>query len=274
VRKKRKPHEEEHVDETWLIPYSDLLTLLLALFIVLFAVSQIDISKFDELKKSLNAALNGGVGFFEASTVPPISENAVNLSTDRNRGDFDSEERERIEAFLQETAELQQLKRQLDIYISKNGLTSQLETQLNDKELLITISDNTLFDSGSAAVKPEAQRLAVAISDMLDDYPQFEIIVAGHTDNVPIHTAEFPSNWDLSAKRALNFMKYLLQNENIRPERFRSIGYGEYRPVASNETAEGRAKNRRVEVSIVRNITSDENVETASLPLPAENSGQ
>ncbi|MDF2716128.1 MAG: motB, partial [Paenibacillus sp.] len=135
-----------------------------------------------------------------------------------------------------------------------NKLSAQLETKLTNDMLMITIRDNALFASGSATVKPEAQKLAVTISDMLTQYQQYQIEVAGHTDNVPIRNAEFETNWDLSAKRALNFMKILLQNDNITADRFRAIGYGEYRPIDSNDSADGRSKNRRVEVSIIRTI--------------------
>ncbi|MNN35352.1 Outer membrane porin F precursor [compost metagenome] len=152
----------------------------------------------------------------------------------------------------QEQQNLEALKKQLDTYIKENGLTDDLETKLNQSQLMITISDKALFASGEAVVKPEARQLAKAISTMLQKFPDYEIIVSGHTDNVPISTYEFPSNWDLSSVRALNFMKILLINTNLDPKKFSAIGYGEYHPVAGNDTAVGRAQNRRVEVSIIR----------------------
>lgn len=145
---KAQSHDDDHIDETWLIPYADLLTLLLALFIVLFASSSIDAKKYDQIMVSFNEILSGGTG----------------------------------------------------------------------------------------------------------EYPQYEIIVSGHTDDRPIHTFEFESNWDLSSKRALNFMRVLLLNKDIGPARFSAVGYGEYRPQETNKIEEGRAANRRVEVSIIRNF--------------------
>jgi chemotaxis protein MotB len=255
VKKKHKQHDEEHIDETWLIPYADLLTLLLALFIVLFASSQIDQKKFDELRKSFSIAFSGGENVFEKSALVPVSE----LTADRRREipsskAEDAETDKNKDEILKETMDLEKLKNQLDQYIQENGLRTELSTKLNNRQLMITISDNALFASGSAAVKPEAQKLAHAISDMLLEHPQYEIIVSGHTDNRPIRTAEFADNWDLGSKRALNFMKILLLNDQISPERFSSVGYGEYRPIATNDTADGRSKNRRVEVSIIRNF--------------------
>lgn len=101
-------------------------------------------------------------------------------------------------------------------------------------------------------MKPEARELAVAIAQMLDKFPGYDITVAGHTDNVPISNSKYPSNWDLSADRALQFMKILLENSSLDPKQFMPTGYGEYHPIADNATVEGRARNRRVEVSIIR----------------------
>lgn len=160
------------------------------------------------------------------------------------------------EQFREETKELQKLKEELDRYIAENDLSTQLKTELNSRQLKIVIRDNALFDLGSADVKPEAEKLAVAISELLVKYPDYNVVVSGHTDNLPIRTARFRSNWDLSAFRALNFMNILLENDDLNPARFSTVAYGEHQPVASNETEEGRARNRRVEVSIIRNVTA------------------
>ena len=251
-KKQRKHDHEEHMDESWLIPYADLLTLLLALFIVLFASSQIDQKKFDEIKKSFQAALNGGPSFME--NVSPIpSSDGVGVDSKANKEEKEQSELEE-ELRKKETEQLLELKRKIDQYIDENGLTTQLETQLDQQQLKIMISDNTLFPSGSAQLKPESRQLAGAISELLEQYPNYEVVVSGHTDNVPINTSQFPSNFHLSAERALTFMAVLLENKDVGEQRFSSVGYGEYKPVASNDTAAGRAQNRRVEVSIVRNV--------------------
>lgn len=263
----RKEHHEEHMDETWLIPYSDLLTLLLALFIVLFASSQIDSKKLQQLAQSFSMAFSGGSGVLDQYAATPLSDDPTTTSkkktgTAENQNPNASVPAESSKAkerndqwqlgYEQETKELEQLRQKLDVYIRENGLTSQLETQLTPDRLMITIRDNALFASGSAEVKPEARKLATSIADMLTQYPQYEVIVAGHTDNVPIRSKAYESNWDLSSARALNFMKILFQNERLGQERFSSVGFGEFRPITTNDTAEGRAKNRRVEVSIMR----------------------
>jgi chemotaxis protein MotB len=253
-RKRHEPHEE-HADESWLLPYSDLMTLLLALFIVLYAASSVNTSKFDELSRAFKTAFSSGLGVLDNSTVLETNSAARRTTENDTRKSGDKSRESRAELQQQEQQNLEQLKQQLDKYIKQNGLSPQLMTQLNQSQLLITIRDNALFPSGSANVKPDSQKLASAIGTMLQDYPDYEILVTGHTDDQPINTAEFPSNWELSSKRAINFMKILLENKAFDPKRFSATGYGEFRPLGSNVSDEGRATNRRVEVSILRKYT-------------------
>lgn len=248
-KKRHEPHEE-HADESWLLPYSDLMTLLLALFIVLYAASAVNITKLEELSRAFRSAFSSGVGILDSGTT--MNDDDRNRKTERDMERNDDGSKRDTDQMEREQQNLEELKEKLDSYIQTNGLSSQLETTLNQTELLITIRDNALFPSGSASIKPEAQLLANAIALMLEDYPDYEILVTGHTDDQPINTFEFPSNWELSFKRALNFMKILLENPAFDPKRFSAIGYGEFRPVSGNETVEGRAQNRRVEISLLR----------------------
>ncbi|MEX2414729.1 MAG: flagellar motor protein MotB [Paenibacillaceae bacterium] len=258
MAKKVKAHDhEEHMDETWLIPYADLLTLLLALFIVLFASSSVDAHKFQDMAQSFNSVLSGGAGVFESSTFIPVGDTVRELGEVKVDGDEKKKSKEELdlqEKIQQETEQLENLKEKIDQYIVKNGLTAQLTTELNNFQLVLRISDNALFASGAATVKTEAQKLAVAISNLLVTYPQYEVIVSGHTDDRPINTAEFKDNWMLSWKRSYNFMDILLSNNKLDESRFSPVGYGEHRPIATNTTEAGRAANRRVEVSIIRTI--------------------
>jgi chemotaxis protein MotB len=258
AKKARKHHHEEHMDESWLIPYADLLTLLLALFIVLFASSEMDAKKFDQLVRSFNVALNGGVSVLDQPSAVPLDPNLAQQSFNRSQQEQQTktEEQKKFEQeYQKETEDLQKLQKQLEGYIQQNRLQDKLQTKLTEEGLLITILDNALFDSGSAALKPEARKLATEMSAMLVPHPK-QVTVTGHTDNVPINKPEFPSNWDLSVKRAVNFLKVLLENKSLDPSKFSATGKGEYHPVASNATAEGRAKNRRVEVAILRNLAT------------------
>ncbi|MBA2873564.1 flagellar motor protein MotB [Thermaerobacillus caldiproteolyticus] len=248
MSKKKKHHHEDHIDETWLIPYADLLTLLLALFIVLFASSQLDQKKFEEIARSFNSAISGGIGVFDFPS--PIEEEQPQSPS------INKKKQQQNEQQRQEQKELQEIQAKINQYIEKQHLTGELKTTLTEEGLLITILNDILFDSGSADVRPQDQKLAKEISRLLVMNPPRNIIVSGHTDNVPIRNSKFSSNWELSVMRAVNFMKLLLENKQLDPRWFSAKGYGEFKPVASNDTAEGRMKNRRVEILILPNNQS------------------
>ncbi|MFC3883007.1 flagellar motor protein MotB [Bacillus songklensis] len=242
--KKKHQHKdhEEHVDESWLIPYADLLTLLLALFIVLFSMSSLDAVKFKQMANAFSSSLNGGTGVLEyPSPIPP--EQPLSLNQEQKNGQMADAEKK----------SLQEIQDKVNHYIKDRQLTGKLKTTLTDEGLLITILDNVLFDSGIAEVRPADHQLAKEISQLLVMETPKNIIISGHTDNVPIRNGRFDSNWDLSVMRAVNFMKVLLENKNLNPALFSAKGYGEYKPIASNSTDNGRLKNRRVEILIVPN---------------------
>lgn len=250
-RNKKHQEHEEHADESWLLPYSDLMTLLLAMFIVLFGMSNVDAQKFQEMSEAFRSVLTGGSGVLDHNALQGTTTNGISDSQ-LPKTSTDGLIKQKKQLMQEEQESLETLQEQLDSYIKNNGLTDQLDTKLNQSQLMITISDKALFPSGEAEVKPDARLLAKAISNLLEQFPDYEVIVSGHTDNVPISTSKFPSNWDLSSARALNFMKILILNEKLDPKKFSAIGYGEYHPVASNDSNAGKAQNRRVEVSIIR----------------------
>ncbi|RID88694.1 flagellar motor protein MotB [Peribacillus asahii] len=243
ARKKKKRNHEEHIDESWLVPYADILTLLLALFIVLFASSSIDSKKFNSMSNYFNQVFTGGTGVMDFPSTTQM-DNADSLE----RGGSGKTEQE----------ELSHIQSKVNTYIENKELSDKLGTSLTDEGLLVTIRDNVLFESGDAEVGKENQRIARDISKLLVMNPPRSIVISGHTDNLPIKTNQFDSNWDLSVMRAVNFMKILLENDKLDPEWFSAKGFGEFKPVASNKTAEGRAKNRRVEILIVPRTNVDE----------------
>lgn len=244
-KKKHKVHHEEHVDESWLVPYADILTLLLALFIVLFASSSIDAQKFTSIAQSFNSVLNGGTSVFEMDSLEPKDVDTTSKKKES------SEKKDNAAA---EQEQLKQLQEKFNGYIEKNQLNADLKTKLTDEGLLVTLQDDAFFNSGSATVRLEDAKLAREISDLLVMNPPRNIIVSGHTDNVPMHSREFSDNWHLSVIRAINFMKILLENDKLDPRLFSAKGFGEYEPVASNDTLEGKQKNRRVEILVLPNI--------------------
>ncbi|WP_144527900.1 flagellar motor protein MotB [Peribacillus simplex] len=243
ARRKKKQRHEEHIDESWLVPYADILTLLLALFIVLFASSSVDSVRFQQLSNVFNQVFTSGTGFMDFPSDSPSNEPT---SPEQRTG---AEDLEKLGKKEQE--DLMEVQERVNAYIQKNDLTDKLGTNLTDEGMLISIRENVLFESGVAEVRRENRKIAKEISDLLVmDLPR-NIIVSGHTDNIPIKNYQYESNWDLSVMRSVNFMKLLLENKELDPEMFSAKGHGEFKPVASNETKKGRAKNRRVEILIV-----------------------
>lgn len=250
-RRKKKEHHEDHMDESWLIPYADLLTLLLALFIVLFAMSSIDAVKFQQLSKAFNDVFTGGTGVLEFQS--PMPEGQMESPDERKE---DVEKNEETNA-AQEQLELLALQQKVNSYIKEKKLTDKLNTSLTDEGLLLTIRDNVLFESGRAEVRTSDVNVANEIADLLIMEPPRNIIISGHTDNVPIKNARYESNWELSVMRAVEFMKIILKNEQLDPRWFSAKGFGEFQPVTTNDTAEGKARNRRVEILILPRTSND-----------------
>lgn len=245
-RKKHKKHEE-HIDESWLLPYADILTLLLALFIVLFSMSSIDAVKFQQLSKAFNDVFVGGTGVMEFTS--PMNQGENSTESDKE-GYLIGDQNSKGNLGEKDQKELSELQARVNQYIEKNQLDDKLETSLTGEGLLVSIRDNVLFESGSAEVRKEDKQFAREIAELIVMDPPRSIIISGHSDNVPISTSKFESNWDLSVMRSVNFMKILLEHKDLDPEWFSAKGYGEFKPIATNSTAEGRAKNRRVEILI------------------------
>jgi len=245
ARKKTPPPHEEEAGEAWLLPYSDMLTLLFALFLCLFCMGAMDKNKVQQMGNAFHVAFSGGAGFFPG--VGPAFMYTAGGSS--QSGDDNGNG-----AYIAENETLQHVQRQMDNYIRENHLEGSLQTSLTEDGLMIRIKEKALFPSGSAELVPESQLVGPVVAGLLAAIPE-NVVISGHTDNVPISTGQYPSNWELSSARALNFMKFLLaSNRNLNPARFSALGYSEYRPVASNETEEGRSQNRRVEIMINRSF--------------------
>ncbi len=267
ARKKEVEAEKEN-GERWLITYSDLITLLMIFFIVLYSMSKIDANKFRALADSLNAALGGGIpakvaisdkpsgqaildvgNALSKSTQPGPTSNPDNTANTQYAGQSQQQGADTGNTQV-ENMTIEQIKARLDAFAKGNNIQSSLQTSIEERGLVVSIQDTLLFESGSAVITPEARQILDKISTVLAAAPNY-IRVEGHTDNVPIHTPQFPSNWELSVIRATNVVQ-ILAADGILPDRLSATGYGEYRPIASNDTAAGRAKNRRVDLVILR----------------------
>ena len=266
---KRKKKHEDHVDESWLIPYADVLTLLLALFIVLFAASEVNSQKFQEISDSFNRELQGGTGILDQQSAVETFEETSKLAepndVDPTEGEVTTppEVEEEIDDKIEMTAEeieqlalaedykeLAAIQDKVKAYIAERNMEDKLEAELTSKGLVLKIKDGVLYRSGSADISESSRTVAEEIGKLLVTDPPRSIFIEGHTDNIPSTSDRFPSNWELSSARAINFMKILLENNELDPTKFSATGFAEHQPIASNETAEGRAENRRVEVLI------------------------
>src|SRR5437660_2831601 len=213
----------------WLLTYADMITLLLALFIILFAISNISAVKFNRL-----AHLIAG-GFSSTSAVNNPPDGGV-TGVQHGRSD---------------DANMAAIKARLDKYIAEQKLRSKVQTRITAQGLVITLlSDKAYYDSGSAELRPETKRVLGVIAGQLRGVRN-DVRVEGSTDNVPIPTYEYPTNWELSAARATGVTRYLVEHEKIVPTRISFAGYGEFHPKFSNDTDAHRQQNRRVDVVIL-----------------------
>lgn len=216
--------------ERWLLTYADLITLLLAFFIILYSMSKIDKDKYREVSGAFRSILHGTGPL----SLPPGSRFA---DDDAGNSDF-------------KLGDLGVLRYEIETRLEKLGLTNNIMATLDRRGLVIRVSESTFFDFGSADLRPEATDILHLIAGFLLRIPN-HIRIEGHTDNVPIKTSKYPSNWELSVNRATVCVRYLIIKYGFPPERISALGYGEYRPIASNETPESRVKNRRVDIIVL-----------------------
>ncbi len=227
--RRKKKNSEEEANESWLLPYSDLMTLMLAVFIVLFAVSQIDAGKAQMVSDQ----------FTESMRTDQYGAELQQLKT---------EARENAE--IESQADLQEIKKKVDSKLEAANMTSFATTDIDERGLVIRLSNAILFDSGSARIKAEYEPALRDIGLIISEVDNY-IRVEGHTDNVPQSSEAFPSNWELSYGRAASVVKLFIEVSGAPPEKFLGVGYGEYRPIADNGTEEGRAKNRRIDIIVL-----------------------
>jgi len=250
-------HENE---ERWLLTYADMITLLLALFVVLFAISSVNVSKVKMLQQSLREAFSGRV--MSGGEAIMQTANSVSVRTLETQprvvpatpsiGQPDSAAARAALAARREQDELQRLKRMLDAYAAAHGFEAQVESVITQRGLVVRLlTDNLLFDSGLADIKPRGLPLLGEVGSLLGVDRVHPIVVEGHTDDVPIATSKFASNWELSTARASAVVRWLI-DRHLPARRFSASGYADLHPLASNGIAAGRARNRRVEIVLQR----------------------
>jgi chemotaxis protein MotB len=275
---RRGGHAEHESEERWLLTYADMITLLMALFMVLFSISSVNISKYHTLQKSLKAAFSGEIlpggkaiaqqgstanasqtpASVELQAIEPVAtEGSASLQNSTAHGTSSAAAAAQQAAAQRQAAEFQHIKEQLEAYARAHGFAKSVTATIEARGLVIRVlTDDLLFASGQATLEAKADGLLSEIADLLNVDQTHPISVEGNTDNVPIHSALYPSNWELSTARASTVVRFLIAH-GVGATRLTASGNAEQRPYDSNATAAGRARNRRVEI-VMRRLSETE----------------
>jgi len=274
---KRKQETPPPGSPAWMATFSDLMNLLLCFFVLLFSMSNVDEKKFDQVVASMSSAfsiLDGGAtaigdGILVSNGVSQLNElseyiNSMGATADskeeseqvneyNSMGEIENKEQyEAVTGALEDynLKENEQLAEMISEAVAESNMSNQIEVSFTAQYVLLSLKGALLFDSGKAELRETSDMVMLKIGVILEKYAKSTIEIEGHTDNIPINTARFANNNELSSARALAVFDYLMGNTSLDPANIKHSGRGEYVPVADNGTEEGRAKNRRVEIKI------------------------
>lgn len=256
-RKNNEPPDEEGAP-AWMTTYSDMITLLLAFFVLLFSFSTIDAQKWEKIVASLSGTPFVAIQSMDTADSPNLEEpdNSVWETPQPSSTPTPTPPPTPVSTgeVVQKFDELYQ---KIKIYIKENNLNDLLYVEKMDDAILVRMTGSALFDSGKAQLKAKTEVDLLVICEILDEYERYikMIRIEGHTDNVPMYSFRYPSNWELSAARAANVRQLVSNNSNLEGK-LCIVGYADLFPIASNETKEGKAKNRRVDF-VIESIIKD-----------------
>jgi chemotaxis protein MotB len=255
--RRRRGHAEEESEDRWLLTYADMITLLMALFMVLFSISSVNTSKYESLQKSLQDAfsgrvLPGGKAIQQEGSTEQAKRPAPQLPLESIVSSLGSPAKQSRSQAKDEDEDFRALKAKIDRYAKEHGLAKQVSTTIAQRGLVIRLlTDRVLFDSGDATLKSRSGPLLAHMSRLLKIEGRHPITVEGHTDPLPIQSERYPSNWELSTARASSVVRYLI-DRGVVPRRLTAAGFAALHPLTSNSTAAGRSRNRRVEIVLLR----------------------
>ncbi len=252
---KKKKHEKEPNHERWLVSYADFITLLFAVFVTLYAMSQTDKKKVEQVMASLRESF----GYSKTSmgdkpvvidsgnlqVIPSLRPEAVRVGPRTRAPGKGGKERTKGGE-----KDFRDVKTSIDAYLLQKKAQDKVSVEINRRGLVVSLKEAGFFDSGSATVQKDSYQLLAKIAESLSSFSN-PFRIEGHTDNVPIHSAQFHSNWELSTARATNVVHYLVDYYEFEPDKISATGYGEHRPVADNDSEAGRRKNRRVDIVLL-----------------------
>lgn len=271
-RRRGRRAERNDTKDRWMITYADLITLLLIFFVMMYAMSRLDVEKYEVVTASLQHTFKGGDSILDLGSGitgtedryshrnPPASADSGSKQgegqgTARQADSTDQGPlTERELAFRKQEEELANLMQVIESYIKDNSLEGQIRVADLPKGISITLSDRFLFDTGKAELKSGSAKTLIQLASL---FRQLDTVISieGHTDSLPIvYASEFKDNWELSGARALSVLRFFIDKENLDPLHFQYAGYADTRPAADNDTSEGRQKNRRVEITVLRQL--------------------
>jgi chemotaxis protein MotB len=272
--RRRGAHQVSH--DRWLVSYADFITLLFAFFVVLYASSQVDKRKVGMLALAIQVAFQQ-MGVFPASTtqVPIDATNPMPFSiaqaienTERTASlGRVSSRPEGSPGTSVENGDLAELQTELETELAPEIARKEIAMRREPDGLVISLREIGFFESGSARMMATSEAALDRISGMLGKR-DYRLRIEGYTDNAPIHTSQFPSNWELSTSRATEIVRVFIVREGFSPDRLSAAGYGEYHPLATNLTPEGRSANRRVDIVILGRAVAPSPSGTAANPAP------
>lgn len=245
----RKHKHPEHVNhERWLVSYADFITLLFATFTALYALSKSDASKAKAVADGLREAFGTG----GAQMVPMEALDINGIPSDRSRLPVGEGNQNNPPVSTKEAGkqEFEEIKKQVEEFLMTKGMYDKVAVDREERGLVVSLKEGGFFESGSADVKPEAYKVLEELSKKILSYRN-PVRIEGHTDNVPIHSRTYPTNWELSSARATNVVRLLSDRYRIPARKLSATGYGDSRPKTSNDTPSGRARNRRVDLVIL-----------------------
>lgn len=246
---KKRQEEVKKGAPAYMNTYGDMMTLLLTFFILLFSMSNMDAAKFRAFVESFS----GGSGILDGGEVILNESGILGNGIQQFPAPQQILSTTDYEAYKQKE-ELKGLQKELETFIYEKKLNEKIGVEHRGDAIIIRFEDMLLFETGKASLKPEAKEVLKTLGGGFTKYINegYRLSSEGHTDNRPISTAQFPSNWELSAARAIAVAKFFIEDMNFSPESVSAEGFGEYRPIADNSTPEGRAANRRVELRLTK----------------------
>jgi len=249
LRYKKKPDESKN-NIPWLMTYSDMVTLCLTFFVLLYSFSTIDAIKWKSVVISVQGALgvlDGGKNVIDG---PPGNDPADAEGKNRDEQERDLSRVEEFLKYQQELQKLEQIQAQLSGYLESQGIASSVAIDMEERGLVLRFQDSVLFEKGRAELLAGSGDILKNVAGVLNNVDN-PIRIEGHTDDLPISTPRFPSNWELSTTRATNVLRYLMER-GMPGQRLSAVGYGEFHPLVPNDSEENRSKNRRVDIVIIR----------------------